>query len=109
MSTYPSVLWRQPISADHIWSHIRYYADVRENGQELFTNCTRSETRRRWAALNGFAQQARAYYDALTFTRGTSSGLLSYYSALNLAKADPPHEFPDQVINNRIAMESCTE
>jgi hypothetical protein len=92
---------QEPLEPGLVWDEIRLFADVREKGEKIFTG-TRSEQRARWQALNDFARQARSYSDALEVTRGTSRGLLGYYSALNLAKAELLHSNPGAVINKRI-------
>lgn len=84
---------QEPLEPGLVWDEIRLFADVREKSEKIFTG-TRSEQRARWQALNDFARQARSYSDALEVTRGTSRGLLGYYSALNLAKAELLHSNP---------------
>ena len=98
---WPMEAWQEPLDAALIWDEIRSYSDVRERGMQLFSG-TRRECRDRWDALNDYARQARAYYEALEITAGTARGLLGYYFALNLAKAELVHSQPQNVINKRI-------
>lgn len=94
--------WRESLEAGIVWDELRSYADVRERGEKLFATRPRSERVKCWEALNDFSRQARSYYEALDATSGSARGLLSYYSALNLAKAEILHTSPELVINKRI-------
>lgn len=97
----PFLAWGEQLAADHIMNEIRAYSDIRIRGEALFVGSAR-ERRRRWQALNDFSRQAQAYVAALEATKGTARGLLGYYAALNFAKAELLHFFPEMVVNTKI-------
>lgn len=97
----PIEAWTERLDTSIIWDEIRSYSDIQKNGASLFSG-TAPERRRKWVALNNFCRQARAYHDALDATKGSSRGLLGYYSALNLAKAELLHFCPQDVIDVKI-------
>lgn len=90
MSTERSVIWRLLLST----------AEVRQVAHDLFPSP--KELRLYWPDLRNYVRQAKTFDDAAQAVPGAARGLLTYYSALQLAKAELLVRDPESVFNQRI-------
>jgi hypothetical protein len=73
---------------------------VKSEGRKLWASL--QDFNRYWPEFRSYVRQAKAYDDAAAYLSGASAALLSYYCALNLAKAELLRVSPEQVYRKRV-------
>lgn len=89
-------------SENLVWFRLRQFTDIRARGKALFTGTT-AEKNAIHREFQNFVRQGQTYWTAGMKTEGSSSALLYYYGALNLAKAELLTSHPEAIVKSKIA------
>lgn len=85
-----------------VWLRLRQLTDIPARGKSLFTGTT-SEKNAMHREFQNYVRQGQTYWTAGMRTDGSSSALLYYYGALNLAKAELLTSHPQAILQPKIS------
>ena len=93
---------------EFLWRNIERLAAIPDRGRDLFPG-TLAQKNSLLRDFRNCVRQGRLYDNAAALVAGNSSALLSYYSLLNLAKAEllisDPHRIQGQVIRHGLSFD----
>lgn len=96
-----SLVYEEPPHDAQLWRLLDELARVPSKGRVLFAPPLANQNRH-WAEFGNFVRQAAAYWKGARTIEGSSAGLVYYYSAMNLAKAELMIFTPKVVFNRKI-------
>ena len=91
-----------PATENYVWMRLRQFTDIPSQGKALFSGTT-SERNALHREFQNYVRQGQTYWNAGMHTDGSSSALLFYYGALNLAKAELLTSHPAEILKPKIA------
>src|SRR5438105_1022251 len=91
----------EPATPDFMWELIGLESDIPERGRSLFTG-NYSHRNALFREFRSYIRQAKEYDIAAKGVAATSAGLLHYYTAMNLAKAELLRTTPNPVTGLKI-------